>query len=110
MYITHIKLKNWRNFREAETNLAQRAYVIGPNASGKSNLLDAFRFFRDICKPAGGGLQKAVLDRGSMSNFAAFTLAKIPKSGLRFILPKVMKALHGVMCWASSRKVKGRSV
>lgn len=67
MYITYLKLKNWRNFRDAELHLAQIAYLIGPNASGKSNLLDVFRFLRDICKPAGGGLQKAVDERGGIS-------------------------------------------
>ncbi|MEW6427841.1 MAG: AAA family ATPase [Thermodesulfobacteriota bacterium] len=67
MYITCLHLKNWRNFREAEIHLAPRSYVIGPNAVGKSNLLDVFRFLRDICKPAGGGLQKAVADRGGIS-------------------------------------------
>lgn len=67
MYITHLKLKNWRNFRDAEVFLAPRSYIIGPNASGKSNLLDVFRFLRDICKPIGGGLQKAVEDRGGIS-------------------------------------------
>lgn len=67
MYITSLKLKNWRNFREAEVRLAPRSYVIGPNASGKSNLLDVFRFLRDICKSVGGGLQKAVEDRGGIS-------------------------------------------
>lgn len=67
MNITHMKLKNWRNFREAEVSLSQRSYVIGPNASGKSNLLDIFRFLRDICKPAGGGLQKAVEERGGIT-------------------------------------------
>lgn len=40
--------------------------MVGPNASGKSNLLDAFRFLRDIAKP-GGGLQNAVLERGGIS-------------------------------------------
>ena len=64
MYITSLKLKNWRNFHEAEVSLTQTSYVIGPNASGKSNLLDVLRFLRDVCKPAGGGLQKAVKDRG----------------------------------------------
>lgn len=64
MDIIDIKLKNWRNFVEAELRLAQVSYLLGPNASGKSNLLDMFRFFRDICKPFGGGLQKAVQDRG----------------------------------------------
>ncbi|RPI79963.1 MAG: chromosome segregation protein SMC [Desulfobacteraceae bacterium] len=67
MYITRLKLKNWRNFHEAEVHLTQTSYLIGPNASGKSNLLDVFRFLRDVCKPAGGGLQKAVKDRGGIS-------------------------------------------
>jgi predicted ATPase len=67
MYITHLKLKNWRNFRAAEMGLTERTYIIGPNASGKSNLLDVFRFLRDVCKPAGGGLQKAVEDRDGIS-------------------------------------------
>lgn len=54
MYITYLKLKNWRNFPEAEIHLAQIFYLIGPNTSGKSNLLAVFRFLRDICKAAGG--------------------------------------------------------
>jgi len=61
MFITHVKIKNWRNFQEAEFNLTQPvSYIIGPNASGKSNLIDVFRFLRDICKPTGGGLQQAI--------------------------------------------------
>ncbi|MBA2779102.1 AAA family ATPase [Billgrantia kenyensis] len=67
MVITHLELKNWRNFRQAEMDLARVSYIIGPNASGKSNLLDVFRFLRDICKPDGGGLQKAVKDRGGIT-------------------------------------------
>lgn len=67
MLITYLKLKNWRNFRGAEIHLSQRAYVIGPNASGKSNLLDVFRFLRDLSKSEGGGLQKAVKDRDGIT-------------------------------------------
>lgn len=67
MVITHLKLKNWRNFRHAEMDFAKTSYIIGPNASGKSNLLDVFRFLRDICKPDGGGLQKAVKERGGIT-------------------------------------------
>ncbi|WP_081619789.1 AAA family ATPase [Thioalkalivibrio sp. ALJT] len=66
MVITKLKLKNWRNFPHAEMDLGRISYVIGPNASGKSNLLDAFRFLRDICKADGGGLQKALKDRGGV--------------------------------------------
>lgn len=67
MFITRIKLKNWKNFREADVPLYPQTYLIGPNASGKSNFLDVFRFLRDVAKPSGGGLQKAVEDRGGIS-------------------------------------------
>lgn len=64
--ITKLTLKNWRNFKRLEVPLSTRTYIIGANATGKSNLLDVFRFLRDICKPAGGGLQKAIEDRGGI--------------------------------------------
>jgi predicted ATPase len=73
MKIRHLNLKNWMNFQKLETVfLRDRMFVIGPNASGKSNLLDALRFLRDVAlpsgvKPSGGGLQKAVGDRGGLS-------------------------------------------
>jgi predicted ATPase len=79
MYITHLKLKNWMNFREAETPLTHTSYLIGPNASGKSNLLDALRFLRDICKPAGGGLQKAVKDRGGIKKLRCLHARRDPE-------------------------------
>lgn len=58
---TRIRLENWRNFRQAEAELGQRVFLIGPNAAGKSNFLDAFRFLHDIVTE--GGLQKAVQRR-----------------------------------------------
>lgn len=67
MIISHLKLKNWRNFREVDVPLRERQFIVGPNASGKSNLLDAFRFLRDIAKRKGGGLQAAIENRGGIS-------------------------------------------
>lgn len=67
MQITKVTLKNWRNFRAFEAPLRDVTYILGPNASGKSNLLDVFRFLRDVSKPAGGGLQAAVIARGGVS-------------------------------------------
>jgi predicted ATPase len=66
MIISKVALLNWRNFRSGEANLSDVTYVLGPNAAGKSNFLDVFRFLRDIAKSNGGGLQKAVSDRGSL--------------------------------------------
>jgi len=66
MHFTRLVLTNWRNFPSAEVELGMRTYVIGPNASGKSNLLGVFRFLRTIAQPDGGGLQQAVKQWGGM--------------------------------------------
>lgn len=79
MHIAHVRLKNWRNFRDAEMRLAPITYVIGPNASGKSNLLDVLRFLRDICKAEGGGLQKAVKERGGISKLRCLHARRDPE-------------------------------
>ena len=66
MIISRLKLTNWRNFANADVALQDRVFIIGPNASGKSNLLDAIRFLRDVAKREGGGLQSAVNKRGGV--------------------------------------------
>lgn len=66
MFITRIRLINWKNFHDCDVRLSGRCFVIGANASGKSNFLDALRFLRDIVKQ-GGGLQSAVDSRGGVS-------------------------------------------
>jgi predicted ATPase len=66
MRFARIHLENWRNFTHVDVPLQQRMFLIGPNASGKSNLLDAFRFLHDLVR-VGGGLEKAVADRGGVS-------------------------------------------
>ncbi|RME93003.1 MAG: chromosome segregation protein SMC [Verrucomicrobia bacterium] len=60
-----LRLENWKNFAAADVALAPRVFLVGPNASGKSNFLDAFRFLRDIAS-SGGGLQEAVRRRGGL--------------------------------------------
>ncbi len=64
--IRHLTLKNWRTFKNLSIPVGQRLVIIGPNASGKSNLLDSIRFLRDLAVP-GGGLQDAVRSRGGLS-------------------------------------------
>lgn len=66
MKFDHVRLENWKNFRSVDLALQRRVFIVGPNASGKSNLLDAFRFLRDIADPE-GGFQRAVKSRGGVS-------------------------------------------
>ncbi len=65
MRLSHLSLKNWRNFKAVDIPVADRLFIVGPNASGKSNLLDALRFLRDIAA-TGGGLQHALEIRGGL--------------------------------------------
>lgn len=83
MEITHLKLKNWRNFRSVDVSLQERTYLIGPNASGKSNFLDVFRFMHDITK-SGGGLQKAIDDRGGITKLRCLQARNDTEIGLSF--------------------------
>ncbi|MBN1965977.1 MAG: AAA family ATPase [Anaerolineae bacterium] len=77
MRFSHIVLENWRNFGHVEVPLQNRAFLIGPNASGKSNFLDAFRFLRDIAPP-GGSFRNAVESRGGVSRIRNFSARRYP--------------------------------
>ena len=79
MIINRLIAKNWRNFREIDVQLSERQFIVGANASGKSNLLDIFRFLRDVVKPEGGGFQKAVKDRGGLSKIRNLAARKDPE-------------------------------
>ncbi len=78
MIITRVRLANWKNFKKVDVNLRGRVFVVGANASGKSNFLDVFRFLRDIAKPKGGGLQQAVSSRGGISKIRCLSARKNP--------------------------------
>jgi predicted ATPase len=77
MIVSHLRLKNWRNFQAVDVPLRNRVFLAGPNASGKSNFLDVFRFLRDVVK-RGGGLQQAVEERGGLSKIRCLAARKEP--------------------------------
>lgn len=66
MRITHVEVHNWRNFKTLDFPIHSRMFVVGPNAAGKSNLLDIFRFLSDLSTP-GGGLASAFEQRGGFT-------------------------------------------
>lgn len=63
MKIRHLQLKNWKNFQSLDLECHDRLFIVGPNASGKSNLLDVFRFLKDLSTPD-MGLRGALSSRG----------------------------------------------
>lgn len=73
MFVSRIKLQNWRNFKNTAADLSRRTFLIGPNASGKSNLLDAFRFLRDLSED---GLKQAVDERGGVKKIRCLAARK----------------------------------
>ena len=77
MKISRIKLKNWRNFLKLDIQIQDRLFIIGPNASGKSNFLDAFRFLKDLVTP-GGGLQEALTSRGGLGKVRSLAARRDP--------------------------------
>ncbi len=79
MIVTRLILKNWRNFRDVDVELRERTFLIGANATGKSNILDVFRFLHDVSKPQGGGLQKAIADRGGIRKVRCLHARKDPE-------------------------------
>ena len=75
--ITRLRLANWRNFTKLDVGLERRAFLVGPNASGKSNLLDAVRFLHDIVD-IGGGFQEAIGRRHGVSRIRSLSARKNP--------------------------------
>jgi predicted ATPase len=71
---SRLRLENWRNFSRIEMELQRRVFLVGPNASGKSNLLDVFRFLADLAS-VGGGLQAAVQKKPRVNLSALRSLA-----------------------------------
>lgn len=48
--ITSLALKNFKNFRDARLSLGGLTLLVGANATGKSNLRDAFRFIHGLSR------------------------------------------------------------
>ncbi len=74
---SRLRLLNWKNFARIEVSVPDRIFLVGPNASGKSNFLDAFRFLRDLAS-FGGGLQEAVAKRDGVTAIRCLAARRYP--------------------------------
>lgn len=66
MKLTHIAITNWRNFAHIEFDMSSRLFVVGPNSSGKTNLLAALRFLSDVARR---GYEAALEDWGGPERY-----------------------------------------
>jgi predicted ATPase len=46
--LTELLLENWKSYEQARVNIDALTVLIGANASGKSNALDAFAFLNRV--------------------------------------------------------------
>ena len=99
MFFSRMVLKNWRNFAHVDVELRDRMFIVGPNASGKSNFLDAFRFLHDLVKPA-GGLQSAIADRGGLSKIRCLAARKEPDVEIQVYLKNDLNSEIADWCYS----------
>ena len=64
-YITRVWARNFRSIEHAELDLEPLTVLVGPNASGKSNLLDILGFLADAARH---GLETAITRRGGIDS------------------------------------------
>lgn len=79
---TNIHVENWKNFASIDVALQRRVFLVGPNASGKSNLLDVFRFLNDIVS-TGGGFQEAIEKRDGITKIRCLSARSKPSVAIR---------------------------
>lgn len=79
---THLQLGNWRNFTNVNVDLQKRGFLVGPNASGKSNFLDVFGFLHEIVS-VGGGFREAVRQRGGVSQLRSLAARQNPEISIK---------------------------
>lgn len=85
---SRVSLQNWKNFLEIDVALQNRVFLVGPNASGKSNFLDVFRFLRDLASP-GGGFREAVSRRGGLTAIRCLAARRYPDVSIRVVVEGV---------------------
>lgn len=63
MAIRRLRVSNFRSFDKVDVSFGDFTLIVGANASGKSNLVEVFRFLRDISRY---GLSNAVSIQGGV--------------------------------------------
>ncbi len=95
MKITKIEISNFKSFKNQSIPLNDFNLLVGANASGKSNLVQAFQFLRDIVNH---GLENAISLQGGVEYLRNIKVAPSSPLSFRIIMQGEFK------CWWSVRR------
>jgi predicted ATPase len=65
--IKRLRVKNYKSLKNLDIEIGKRNLLVGPNMSGKSNLIDCLKFLSHICIL---GVTQAFLNRGGFQEVA----------------------------------------
>lgn len=88
-FIKRIRVQNFKSFADMDLELGRFNVIIGANAAGKSNLVQVFRFLRDIRRY---GLDNAVSMQGGLQYIR--NLRRVDKSTVIEIETKFSKGVR----------------
>lgn len=83
MYIKNMSIKNFKSIEEAEIEFNPLTMIVGANASGKSNIINVFRFIENIMTD---GIENAVALQGGIQYISNANLPKGEKIEIRFTI------------------------
>ena len=83
MHIKKLKVSNFRSIDLAEISFSPLSLVVGANASGKSNLINVFRFIRDIISD---GIDNAIALQGGTTYLSNVRAPKGTPIEIQFVL------------------------
>lgn len=93
--IKRLWLRNFKSFGEAEIELRPINVVVGANASGKTNLVAAFRFLRDVASEGVFGFERMVERHGGYDRLCNFrSAAEGFTIGVHLELPRELDWSH----------------
>lgn len=83
MFIKKLYIKNFKSIRETDIAFSSLSMIVGANASGKSNLINVFRFIGNI---ASDGIDNAIALQGGIPYLANANMPKGEPIEIRFVL------------------------
>ena len=83
MNLKKLEVSNFRSIEHAEINFTPLSLIVGANAAGKSNLINVFRFIKDIITE---GIDNAIALQGGTAYLSNVRVPKDRPIKIRFVL------------------------